>query len=88
MKIYSEISLEYFEAWSGGADTLYILTHEQCEQLENIIEEFYPDGMSETELNDLLWFEEDWIAEMLGFKDWEALERFNNGEEEEEEKED
>lgn len=47
----------------------------------------YPDGMSETELNDLLWFEDDTIAEWLGFEDWEALERLNNGEEEEGEEE-
>lgn len=82
MKIYCEINLENFEAWSGGADTLCTLTHEQCEQLETIIDEAYPDGISETGLNDLLWFERDWIAEMLGFSDWEALERFNDGEDE------
>lgn len=85
MKIYTENRLENFDAWSGGADTLCTLTHDQCEQLENIIDEIYPDGLSATELNDLLWFEEDTIAEWLGFEDWEALERFNNGEEEEEE---
>ena len=84
MKIYSEINLENFEAWSGGADTLRTLTHEQCETLESILEDIYPDGLSATELNDLLRFEEDAIAEWLGFEDWEALERFNNGEEEEE----
>ena len=85
MKIYCEISLENFEAWSGGSYTLCTLTHEQCEELESIIDEIYPDGLSETELNDLLWFEDDTIAEWLGFEDWEALERFNNGEEGEEE---
>lgn len=84
MKIYTENSLENFEAWSGGADTLRTLTHEQCEELEAILEEAYPDGMSATQLNDILWFEYDWIAEMLGFEDWEALERYNNGEGEEE----
>lgn len=88
MKIYSEISLENFEAWSGGADTLCLLTHEQCEQLESIIEEVYPDGMSETELNDLLWFEDDTIAEWLGFENFEALKKFNDGDDDEEEKED
>lgn len=88
MKIYTEIRLENFEAWSGGADTLCTLTHEQCETLESILEDLYPDGMSETELNDLLWFDDDTIAEWLGFSDWEALEKYNNGEEEEEEEED
>lgn len=87
MKIYNETSLENFEAWSGGADTLRTLTHDQCEQLENVIDEIYPDGLSATELNDILWFEDDTIAEWLGFEDWEALERFNNGEDEEEEEE-
>ena len=32
--------------------------------------------MTETQLNDILWFETDWIAEMLGFTDWECLERY------------
>lgn len=37
MKIYNETSLENFEAWSGGDDTLRTLTHEQCEkQLEKL----------------------------------------------------
>ena len=32
---------------------------------------------SDTEINDLFWFEEDFIAELLGFDNWEALERHN-----------
>lgn len=81
IKIIEEINLADFEAWSGGAYTLQVLTLDQCEELEAILDELYPDGMSDTELNDFLWFEDDYIAERLGFEDWEALERFNNGEE-------
>jgi hypothetical protein len=33
------------------------------------MEDLYPDGLSETQLNDILWFEEDWIFEMLGITD-------------------
>lgn len=87
MKIYIDNSLENFDAWSGGADTLRALTHEQCEEVETIICELYPDGMSDTELNDLLWFDRDSIAAWLGFDDFEALERHNNGEDEEEKEE-
>ena len=87
MKIYRECSLTDFEPWSGGADRYKVLTYEQLKQLEPILEDLFPDGASETEINDLFWFEEDYIAELLGFEDWEALERFNNGEDEEEEKE-
>ena len=87
MKVYKEMSLTDFDPWSGAKDRYNVLTYEQLEQLTAILEDEYPDGMSETQVNDILWFEEDWIAEMLGFEDWEALERHNNGGEEEEEEE-
>lgn len=77
MKIYRECSLTDFEPWIGGADRYNVLTYEQLEQLEPIFEEIFPDGAGETEINDIFWFEYDWIAEMLGFEDWAALERFN-----------
>ena len=81
MKIYSEISLENFEAWSGGRDTLDVLIEKDlCDQLEAIIDDIEPgEGWSDTAINDLLWFERDNIAEWLGFSDWEDLE--NGGEE-------
>jgi hypothetical protein len=85
MQIYYELDLLRFEAWSGGKDTLNTLTYDQTEQLQTILEEAYPDGLEETSLNDILWFERDWIAEMLSFNDWEHLERANAGEEWDEE---
>ena len=82
MKYYVETSLENFEAWSGAISTLDTLREKDlCDRLEFILNDLYPDGMTDTELNDLLWFEEDTIAEWLGFSDWEDLE--NDGEEEE-----
>ena len=87
MKITSEISLRNFEGWSGAVDTLNTLTDEQKDNLETILEELYPDGMDETNLNDLLRFEDDAIAEWLGFDDWEDLDRKNSGEDDEEEEE-
>lgn len=87
MKIIIETSLENFEAWSGGADTLNTLIEKDlCERLEYIIEnDIFPDGCTDTELNDFLWFEDDFIAELLGYKNWEDLE--NDGEEDEEDEE-
>ena len=87
MKITSEISLRDFEGWSGAVDTLNTLTDEQKGALETILEDLYPDGMDETSLNDLLWFENDAIAEWLGFEDWEDLDRKNSGEDDDEEDE-
>ena len=74
MRIISEINLRDFEAWSGGETTLRNLTEREAVELEKIIEEYYEDGLTETQLNDILWFEDDWICDMLGIdeEDWEG----------------
>ena len=86
MKYYVETSLENFEAWSGGRDTLEVLIDKGlCDTVENILNDIYADeAPTDTEINDTLWFSRDEIAEWCGFSSWEALE---NGEEEEEETE-
>lgn len=73
MKIYTEQNLTNFEFWSGAKDTVKYLTDEELESIEKTLEEQYPDGMSETELNDFFWFEDDLIAEWLGYEDFEEL---------------
>ena len=84
MKYYVETSLENFEAWSGGRDTLEVLIEKGlCDTVENILNDIYADeAPTDTEINDTLWFSRDEIADWCGFSSWEALE---NGEEEEEE---
>ena len=75
MRIYSETSLENFEAWSGAVDTLdKVREAGKCDELESILEDLYPDGMSETELNDLLWFEPETVFEWLGIEEEEEEE--------------
>ena len=69
MKISYELDLSTFKAWSGAVDTLNRIQHEgKCEALEAILEDIYPDGMTETELNDLLWFEPDTVYEWLDMR--------------------
>ena len=83
MKYYVETSLENFEAWSGGRDTLEVLIDKGlCDTVEACLEEALGEDVSDTAINDILWMERDMIAEWCGFSSWEALE---NGEEEEEE---
>lgn len=91
MIIYSEKSLSGFEFWSGAADTAKYLTGEELDTIEAILEETNEDGMSETEVNDFFWFEDDVIAEWLGYDDFEALmkrDEENDDEDEQEEDED
>ena len=74
MYIMKELDLNTFEAWSGAVNTLdRIRANDLCEQLEAQLEELYPDGITETELNDLLWFDDDMVYEMLGLKTAEEL---------------
>ena len=86
MKYIVEKSLSDFDAWSGGKDTKNALTEDQLEQVEDLIGEFFSDDNTPTatQINDFLWFDRDFIAQHLGFSDWEHL----NQEEEDEEDED
>lgn len=69
MKVYTDISIASFGAWSGAIDTLNRVIEEgKADVLEAVLEELYPDGMDETQLNDILWFEPDWVFEMCGIR--------------------
>lgn len=74
MKIYSETSLRNFQFWDGAKDRAEQLTSDQLDRIESILEMDNPDGMEDTEINDIFWFEEDWIANILGYSSWENLE--------------
>ena len=65
MKIYTEQSLCDFQFWSGAKDFACELTDSQLDTVEAILEDLYPDGMTDTEINDLFWFEEDTIRDWL-----------------------
>ena len=76
MTITYELDLNSFQAWSGAVDTLDRIQREgKCEELENILEDLYPDGMTETELNDLLWFDSESVYEWLGIRSEEQIEK-------------
>ena len=67
MKVHSEITLRQFNAWSGAKETqLNILRAGLENEFDSLIEELYPDGIDETQLNDILWFESEWVYESLG----------------------
>ena len=78
MRIVKDITLEDFEAWSGGKDTLDTLIEKDLvDDAETALENYFADREelpTETEINDILWFERDWLAEMLGYTDWDDLE--------------
>lgn len=68
MKVYKEISLGTFDAWGNAPETLRIVGEaNKINELEDLLQECEPaDGWTETAINDILWFESDWIFQMLG----------------------
>ena len=71
MKILSETNLRDFEFWAGAVDRVKYFSREQLDTVEEILIDIYPNGIDETTLNDLFWFEEDTIAEWLGYDSFE-----------------
>lgn len=76
MKIYKEESLRNFEFWSGAKDFASKLTESEFEVIESSFEDIYPDGMDETQINDLFWLEPEWIcSDILGIEYEEVMKR-------------
>lgn len=72
MKYHVEEELKNFRAWSGGLDTLNELRElDKIEEVENYINDCM-ENASETDINDFLWFERDYIfEEILGIEEEE-----------------
>ena len=70
MKITKEISNIYeFEAWSAAVYTYNaIIENHKQDDFMLMLEEIFPDGCSETELNDFLWFDDEYILSALDIK--------------------
>jgi hypothetical protein len=93
MKLYKEESLNNFEFWSGAKDRADKLTSNELDQIEAVLEDLYPDGIDETQLNDLFWFDFETVLEWIGKEECpDCGEIFESGEicecQEEEENED
>ena len=54
MKIYKEVYASDFEFWNGARVTVTYLTDDEVEQIFDELENLYPEGMDETEVNDFI----------------------------------
>lgn len=73
MIIKKETGLENFEFWSGARDIAGLMESDDFAVIEELLEELYPDGMEDVEVNDFFWFEGDTIAQALGYEDEEDM---------------
>lgn len=76
MTIKREVSIEDFEFWDGAADNILKLTYDERAQLETILDTMSCEELlSETDLNDLIWFDFEQVCEWLGLDYDEVMER-------------
>lgn len=68
MTIKTEQSLRNFEFWSGAKSNAEMMTCEELDSVENALEDLYPEGMTDTEINDLFWFEFESVCELIGLE--------------------
>ena len=74
MRVYKNVyDRNDFDFWSGACDTAKYLEDKEIELILRELEDMYPDGLSETELNDIFWFEDDWLARIIGYDDFEEV---------------
>ena len=72
MRYTVEEKLQNFKAWSGAVTTLNLLISiNRTEEVESYINECM-EGATDTDINDFLWFESDFIFnELLGLSEEE-----------------
>ena len=64
-----------YRPWSGAVETYDRIEREgKLDDLEMLLEECYPEGITMTQINDILWFDDEWIYEQLGMQEEEKEE--------------
>ena len=72
MKIYREESLSNFKFWSGAILNAEEFTLEELDQITAALESLDDgDGYDETQINDLMWFEPEYLASLIGLE-WDS----------------
>lgn len=79
MLVYTEISLHSFASWSEATTTKQnIINAGLGEDFDTLIEDLYPEGIDETLLNDILWFDSNWVYCSLGMEEYTDTEFFED----------
>lgn len=68
MRINNFDMVSFYHPWSGAVDTWQkIVDADKVDELEQLINDCYPDGLDDvTALNDILWFDGEWVLSSLG----------------------
>lgn len=70
MKLFVDFDIKKFKAWSGGEDTkANIINAGKADLFNALVDDIFPEGCTETTMNDFLWFDSASIYEMLGLNE-------------------
>ena len=73
MKVISEINLRNFNFWAEAKN--HSFTYQELKEIEYLLEDIYHDGIEDVQINDLFWFEEEFLCELIGLKYKKYLKR-------------
>lgn len=73
MIIKNDTDIMDFAFWCVDDEFLDLLDSNDFRAIESEFEYQYPNGIDATELNDIFRFEQDYIAQILGYVDYEDL---------------
>lgn len=69
MKIYRDENLSNFEFWSGAISNAEEFTLEELDRIGKELEATDEgDSYEETQINDLMWFEPEYLASLIGLE--------------------
>lgn len=73
MKIYRDESLSNFEFWSGAISNAEEFTLEELDRIGDELEtlDCEDNGYDETRINDMMWFEPEYLANLIGLE-WDS----------------
>ena len=78
MKITKELDLTNFEFWGGAKSFADKLTCSELKELGAIIEDIYNDeDITETQLNDIFWFDDEMLCEWINLNIDDVYNRTN-----------
>ncbi len=73
MRLVTEIEPREFDYWSGGKARAEMLTDDDWDIVEPLLEDVLGEDTTTTQLNDFMWFEFDTIAKWLGYDSEEHM---------------
>ena len=67
MTLRTEFELVNFETWDSATETKEtIIEAGKADEFDSLLDDIFPEGATDTEVNDYLWFDDEDIFRMLG----------------------